>query len=63
MHKDGERVHERIGDVPGPMRTDGIGAAYEADDGPLSDGEVADLRRIAYSRLPMGEVVFHRILA
>ena len=48
---------------PTTSETDDIGGAYEADDGPLTDGELANLRRIAYSRLPKGEVVSHRILA
>ena len=60
MHNDCTGAHAPMSDEPGPAKADGTGAAYEADDGPLSDAALAELRRIASSRLPKSPVVSHQ---
>ena len=62
MHKDGQGVDERLGEGLVPAVTDSVGAAYEADDGPLSEDELAHLGRIARQQLPKSEVVSRRTL-
>ena len=62
MQKDGQGVDEQTGEGLAPALAENSTPTYEADDGPLSEGQLSDLRRIAGSELPEGNVVSHRTL-
>ena len=53
---------ERQGDGRSPVKAESIGPAYDQDDGPLSEGDLAVLRQIGAYRLPKGELVAVRRL-